>query len=375
MAEARSEVFTVLLELAIVFSAEDNSRKTLMPSNKHGNIVELLKQRKDEAKAYIKCAAGNEDELQTANKLEALMSEVIKNCRNPDEVKYDSGAAAEVKTSEADAATIREWLKTKKFSFEAGIHQNFSISLSPAGSSNKRKLQRLKKEISILSNSLPDGIFVKVDEDRFDVMKVMIVGPEGSPYENGCFLFDLYLPPEFPDSCPKMNFLTTGGGAFYFNPNLYQDGKICLSLLGTWEGPGWDPETSSLLQLLVSLQGLVFVDHPLENEPGHEGNADSEESRAYNKGIRHATLLYAMTWYFTEPNPSQSHFNGEAKLYLYANKNKIVEQFKRWEASNQMSGDYCGYFEWKSQFPGSFEAMEKSLLDNLENFPIGVKME
>jgi hypothetical protein len=31
--------------------------------------------------------------------------------------------------------------------------------------------------------------------------------------------------------------------------NLYNCGKVCLSLLGTWSGPGWDPAHSTLLQV------------------------------------------------------------------------------------------------------------------------------
>ena len=45
-----------------------------------------------------------------------------------------------------------------------------------------------------------------------------------------------------------------------FNPNLYNCGKVCLSLLGTWSGPGWDPKASTLLQVLVSIQSLIMVD-------------------------------------------------------------------------------------------------------------------
>ncbi len=49
----------------------------------------------------------------------------------------------------------------------------------------------------------------------------------------------------------QVNFRTTGGGIVRFNPNLYQCGKVCLSLLGTWEGAQgeqWN-ETSTLLQV------------------------------------------------------------------------------------------------------------------------------
>ena len=47
----------------------------------------------------------------------------------------------------------------------------------------------------------------------------------------------------------QVQFLTTGGGKVRFNPNLYECGKVCLSLLGTWSGPSWNPAVSTLLQV------------------------------------------------------------------------------------------------------------------------------
>jgi len=46
--------------------------------------------------------------------------------------------------------------------------------------------------------------------------------------------------------------------------------QVCLSLLGTWSGPGWDPVRSTLLQVLVSVQALIMVDEPFFNEPGYQ---------------------------------------------------------------------------------------------------------
>lgn len=52
------------------------------------------------------------------------------------------------------------------------------------------------------------------------------------------------------------------------NSNLYADGKVCQSLLGTWSGPGWVAGKSTLLQVLLSLQSLVLgVAEPALNEP------------------------------------------------------------------------------------------------------------
>jgi hypothetical protein len=52
------------------------------------------------------------------------------------------------------------------------------------------------------------------------------------------------------------------------------EGKVCLSLLGTWDGEGsevWDPRVSTLLQVLVSMQGLILGSaQPYFLEAGYE---------------------------------------------------------------------------------------------------------
>lgn len=46
----------------------------------------------------------------------------------------------------------------------------------------------ISKEVATMTTSLPTGIFLKIAESRSDVMKVMIVGSEGSPYAGGLFM-------------------------------------------------------------------------------------------------------------------------------------------------------------------------------------------
>ena len=53
--------------------------------------------------------------------------------------------------------------------------------------SPRNRIKRLVTEISEMSTSLPLNIFVKADTGRPDVMKCLIVGPEGTPYECGLF--------------------------------------------------------------------------------------------------------------------------------------------------------------------------------------------
>jgi hypothetical protein len=54
--------------------------------------------------------------------------------------------------------------------------------------------------------------------------------------------------------------------------------KVCLSLLGTWTGPGWIPGKSTLLQVLISIQSLILSDEPYLNEPGWSNSAGVSET-------------------------------------------------------------------------------------------------
>ena len=47
-----------------------------------------------------------------------------------------------------------------------------------------------------------EGIFVRVYEDRMDLLRAVIVGAYGTPYQDGLFFFDFHLPLEYPDVPP-----------------------------------------------------------------------------------------------------------------------------------------------------------------------------
>lgn len=93
------------------------------------------------------------------------------------------------------------------------------------------------------------------------VFQVLITGPEGTPYANGCFEFDVYFPVEYPNIPMMINLETTGRRTVRFNPNLYNDGKVCLSVLNTWHGrpeEKWNAHTSSFLQVIFLLFKYFF---------------------------------------------------------------------------------------------------------------------
>lgn len=144
-------------------------------------------------------------------------------------------------------------------------------------------MRRIAKEHKILSSSLPPNIFVRTWEARLDLIRVLIIGPNDTPYEDAPFVIDFHLHSDFPHSAPDAYFhsWTNGGGPV--NPNLYEDGKICLSLLGTWHtderNESWSPAKSTLLQILVSIMGLVLVKEPYYNEAGYDVHRAAPETK------------------------------------------------------------------------------------------------
>ncbi|XP_047312709.1 probable ubiquitin-conjugating enzyme E2 24 [Impatiens glandulifera] len=148
-------------------------------------------------------------------------------------------------------------------------------------------LKRVQTEWSMMEKDLPETIFVRVYEERMDLLRVAIIGTPGTPYHDSLFFFDIFLPPEYPHEPPLVHYISSG---LRLNPNLYETGKVCLSLLNTWMGSGnevWNPERSSLLQILISLQALVLNRKPYFNEAGYDkqmGTPEGEKNSAsYNE--------------------------------------------------------------------------------------------
>jgi ubiquitin-conjugating enzyme E2 O len=162
--------------------------------------------------------------------------------------------------------------------------------LSRASTTRPRSyLARLNKEYRALTSSLPETILVRAYEDRTDLLRTLIIGPENTPYEDAPFMIDWYLDDRFPSTPPEAHFHSWTSGNGRVNPNLYEEGKVCLSILGTWSGEAsesWSVK-SSLLQAFVSIQGLVLVREPWFCEPAYEKLRGTDEgivnSRLYSE--------------------------------------------------------------------------------------------
>ena len=132
---------------------------------------------------------------------------------------------------------------------------------------SKSTLRRLISDIKELREHplTAHGIYYEHSDDDILKGKALIIGPTGTPYENGFYLFKFEFPANYPHAPPVVQFCTHDGQT-RFNPNLYKSGKVCLSILNTWQGEAWSGcQTISSILLAIC---TVFNDTPLLNEPG-----------------------------------------------------------------------------------------------------------
>jgi len=241
-------------------------------------------------------------------------------------------------------------------------------------------LKRLNTEFDKLKEDLPcsyySSFFVRADENYPQLIKLLIAGSKGTPYEHGLFEFDIYIPTNYPNEPPMCNLVTTGGGKIRFNPNLYSCGKVCLSLLGTWAGSSqenWDPKTSNLLQLILSISSLVMTEQVIINEPGRENMMLTEKGILENEGycniIKYGNLNYAMINNVKSPC---AIFKDLITDYFIFKEKEIIEDITKWiERSKSAKCSYTGIVNQNSLMcdifkKSSFEVLIRKVLDELK---------
>ena len=157
-------------------------------------------------------------------------------------------------------------------------------------------IARITKEIAHIQRGSDLSLAVACRDSDVRHVRALIIGPPDTPYEFGFFEFEIRFGKEYPIKSPSVRCTTTNGGRCRFNPNIYAEGKVCLSILGTWRGqPGEEWSSAQGLEsVLLSIQSLMSV-NPYENEPGYEeSKKDEDMPKRYVAKIRHESLRIAV---------------------------------------------------------------------------------
>jgi ubiquitin-conjugating enzyme E2 R len=124
-----------------------------------------------------------------------------------------------------------------------------------------------------------EGIAVELKDDNLYEWRVYIEGPKETMYEGGIFQLLMKFPNDYPMSPPVVTFVSD-----FWHPNVYTDGKVCISILhppGADEMSGELPEerwlpTQTVTTILLSIISLL-------NAPNTSSPANVDASVEWRK--------------------------------------------------------------------------------------------
>lgn len=137
------------------------------------------------------------------------------------------------------------FVELSKFTAKPGIGR------SEASGGNWRsnmRTKRLMNEMARIASTDHPTYDIYFSETDMSFWKVVMSGPEGTPYENGAFLLYIHADESYPTFSPKARFITK-----MQHPNVNMHGRICHGIFDR----DWTSDIS-MTALLDTIYGLLL---------------------------------------------------------------------------------------------------------------------
>ena len=92
--------------------------------------------------------------------------------------------------------------------------------------SRKKSIKVINNHYRIFKEDPVKGVSIDFNEDDIYNWNFILEGPEDTPWEGGMFKGKIQFPENYPFKPPKVQFVTP-----IYHPNIYEDGKVCISIL------------------------------------------------------------------------------------------------------------------------------------------------
>jgi ubiquitin-protein ligase len=131
---------------------------------------------------------------------------------------------------------------------------------------------------------------IEVDTTNFLKWNVLLLGPSDTIFEGGIFKCELIFPKEYPNKPPQFKFIDN-----FFHPNIYKDGKVCISILHEGQdiygyehiSERWNP-TQSVNSILMSIISML-------PEPNFDSPANVDASKLWKEDFnKYKNIIYKM---------------------------------------------------------------------------------
>lgn len=144
-------------------------------------------------------------------------------------------------------------------------------------------LNRLRKEQADLKKSPVCNCDAQPDDESLMEWTSTIIGPIGTPYENGIFKLKMKFSSSYPFEAPQVRFTTK-----IFHPNIDSAGGICLDILKN----KWSP-ILNIEKILLSICSLLNDPNPRDPLVKYAADLYMSNREAFNNEAKSWTAIYA----------------------------------------------------------------------------------
>jgi ubiquitin-conjugating enzyme E2 D/E len=113
-------------------------------------------------------------------------------------------------------------------------------------------IRRIRRELKKIIDEPPIQCSANILDEDFYHWECFLIGPKGTPYEEGKFYLDIRFPLDYPFSPPKIMFKTK-----IYHPNINDNGNICLDILKD----NWSP-VLTISKIILSISSLLSDPNP-----------------------------------------------------------------------------------------------------------------
>jgi len=216
--------------------------------------------------------------------------------------------------------------------------------MAPSALAVRRITVDTKKAMELAS----EGMFWIPDETDLTHGWAIVCGPTDTPYYGGSFCFEVRFPDNYPFEPPAFTYLTNDGRT-RFNPNLYKNGKVCLSLLNTWAGEQWSG-VQSLSSILHCIQTAVLNEEPLRNEPSYSGMSSHPDMPIYNRMVFQATIETAILAHLADPPPYMVPVMAGVHAWAMKARSALVAKARAYAAEWDGKTEYMSFFAMTANY-------------------------
>jgi len=140
----------------------------------------------------------------------------------------------------------------------------------------------LQQQLKKLLSEPVEGFAAEIpDDSNMYNWRIYLEGPKDTLYEGGIFQLSMTFPKDYPMAPPELQFLSD-----FWHPNVYADGKVCISILhppGEDELSGERPEerwlpTQSVATIMLSVISML-------SDPNFSSPANVDASVQWRKDL------------------------------------------------------------------------------------------